>query len=145
MKDGPYRAMAFDFGLKRIGMAVGQSLLGTAEPLSTLPARDGIPNWDTIGQLLQTWQPDLMVVGLPLHMDKSRSDMTHRAEKFTRRLQGRFHLPCYCWDERLTSVAAEQRLKENTGKNKADLDSVAAQIILESWFSNYSQPPAKAL
>lgn len=129
----PFSALAFDFGTNRIGVAVGQSITGTAQPLRVLKARDGIPDWPAIAELIMQWQPALLIVGIPANLDDSRSDLTLRAEKFANRLNGRFHLPCYGIDERLTSVAAAERLKSQS--SRADLDSVAAQIILESWFS----------
>lgn len=133
----PFRALAFDYGTHRIGVAVGQSLTGTAQPLPVLTARDGVPDWTAVARLIDTWQPQRLVVGLPFNMDDTDATLKPRAEKFARRLEGRFHLPCYGIDERLTSVAAEAVVWE-TG-TRAALDSVAAQIILESWFSTLAQ------
>ncbi len=133
----PFSALAFDFGTNRIGVAIGQSITGTAQPLRVLKARDGIPDWAAIADLITQWQPALLVVGIPANLDDSRSDLTSRAEKFANRLNGRFHLPCYGIDERLTSVAAAERLRLQGGR--AELDSVAAQIILESWFSELAR------
>ncbi|MEZ5490112.1 MAG: Holliday junction resolvase RuvX [Gammaproteobacteria bacterium] len=128
-------ALGFDFGTRRIGVAYGQSISGTARPLAILPARDGIPDWQQIQQLMNTWQPDLLVVGLPYNMDGSDSDLLLRATKFGNRLHGRFHLPCYGIDERLSSKAAE----ELAGSRGEPLDSIAAQLILESWFAELRQ------
>ena len=125
-------ALAFDFGSKRIGVAFGQSLTDTAQALPILRSRDGIPDWDEVAKLIATWQPDVLVVGQPYNMDGSDSELLVRAEKFANRLHGRFHLPCYGIDERLSSVAAEELMGSHKGQA---VDSVAAQIILETWFS----------
>ncbi|MDX1454338.1 MAG: Holliday junction resolvase RuvX [Gammaproteobacteria bacterium] len=137
--------LAFDHGLRRIGVAVGNALTATASPLTTLAARDGIPDWDAIGTMLAEWQPRALLVGLPYNLDGSRQDMTDRAEKFSRRLAGRFQMPVHLVDERLSSAEAEQRLKElrQAGSRKrvakGDIDSAAACIILESWLAKEGQ------
>ena len=131
-RSGLLTVLAFDFGTNRIGVAFGQSLTGTAEALSVLKARDGIPDWTEVERLISTWQPQALLVGLPYNMDGSESQLLKRAVKFGNRLNGRFHLPCYGIDERLSSVAAEELLK---GKTSRSVDSVSAQLILESWFN----------
>ncbi|MFM1897546.1 MAG: hypothetical protein RLZZ385_2620 [Pseudomonadota bacterium] len=125
--------MAFDFGTQRIGTAYGQSLTGTAQALPVIRARDGIPDWAALEALIKKWQPALLVVGVPRNLDDTQTELTRRAEKFARRLEGRLHLPCYGIDERLSSVAAEE-LSER-GTSRAAIDSLAAQVILETWFS----------
>ncbi|MGM0633614.1 MAG: Holliday junction resolvase RuvX [Pseudomonadota bacterium] len=126
-------ALAFDFGTRRIGVAYGQSLTGTARPLPVLPARDGIPDWDRLVALTEEWQPDVFVVGMPFNMDDSDSELLLRARKFANRLHGRLHRPCYGMDERLTSFEARgQLMREETS---GELDSVAARLILEGWFA----------
>jgi len=124
-------ALGFDYGTRRIGVAFGQSVSDTAQALSILPAADGIPDWDQVEKLIDTWQPDVLVVGLPYNMDGSESELLQRARKFANRLHGRLHLPCYGIDERLSSHAAE----ELAGTSEEPIDSVAAQLILESWFA----------
>lgn len=124
-------ALGFDYGTRRIGVAYGQSVSGTARALPILSAKDGIPDWDRVQKLIDAWQPDVLVVGMPFNMDGSESELMLRARKFANRLHGRFHLPCYGIDERLSSHAAE----ELTGNRDEAIDSVAAQLILESWFS----------
>jgi len=124
-------ALGFDYGTRRIGVAFGQSVSDTAQALSILPAADGIPDWDQVEKLIDTWQPDVLVVGLPYNMDGSESELLQRARKFANRLHGRLHLPCYGIDERLSSHAA----KELAGTSEEPIDSVAAQLILESWFA----------
>lgn len=129
--------MGFDFGLRRIGVAIGQELLGTASPVTTLGARDGIPRWDEVARLIDEWQPDLFVVGLPLNMDDTESDMCLRARKFARRLQGRYHRDFVMMDERLTSFAVKSKLVDQDGGRDFSVrpvDDLAAVLILESWF-----------
>lgn len=128
--------LAFDFGLRQIGVAVGNSLLGTTQALAILRAKDGIPDWGQLDSLLAEWQPDLLVVGDPLNMDGSQSELGERAAKFGRRLHGRFGLPVVNVDERLTSFEAKQQLEEegHSGDYKAKpADSIAAELILQSW------------
>lgn len=130
--------VGFDFGSKRIGIAVGQSVTGTAQPLKTIAARDGIPDWQQIDCLLQEWQPTDLVVGVPYNMDGSESEMSLRAKKFARRLNARFNLPCHGMDERLSSREAMEQMRsmENQGiKHKQGLDSYAAVVIVESWLA----------
>src|SRR5690554_6952006 len=98
--------LAFDYGLRQIGVAVGNRVLGTAQALTVLRARDGIPDWTEIARLLDEWQPGLLVVGDPLNMDDSVSPLAERARKFARRLHGRFGLPVVMADERLSSFEA---------------------------------------
>ena len=135
--DEPVSALGFDYGTQRIGVAFGQSLTGTAQRVCVLKARDGIPDWDQIEALIGEWKPNLFVVGIPYNLDGSESELMVRATKFANRLNGRFHKPSYSMDERLSSVeAAELALKENSGaKKRAAIDDIAAQIILENWFS----------
>ena len=135
--DEPISALGFDYGTQRIGVAFGQSLTGTAQPICVLRARDGIPDWAEIESLIAEWRPNLFVVGLPYNLDGSESDLMVRAVKFANRLNGRFNKPSYGMDERLSSVeAAEQVLEENRGsKKRAAIDDIAAQIILQNWFS----------
>ncbi|RXS42560.1 Holliday junction resolvase RuvX [Idiomarina sp. 29L] len=132
--------IGFDFGTKSIGVAVGQRITGTASPLSALKAKDGIPNWDTIEQLFKEWQPEQLVVGLPLNMDGTEQPLTQRAKKFGNRLHGRFGLPVAFQDERLTSTAAREELFNAGGFKKLDkglVDSQAALLIVEDFLSSY--------
>lgn len=118
--DEPISALGFDYGTQRIGVAFGQSLTGTAQPICVLRARDGIPDWAEIESLIAEWRPNLFVVGLPYNLDGSESDLMVRAVKFANRLNGRFNKPSYGMDERLSSVeAAEQVLEENWGSKKS--------------------------
>jgi putative Holliday junction resolvase len=124
-------ALGFDYGTRRIGVAFGQSVSGTARPLPILPAVDGVPDWNQVAKLIDAWQPDVLVVGMPYNMEGSEGELVTRARKFANRLHGRFHLPCYGIDEHLSSHAAE----ELVDSSDEPLDSIAAQLILESWFA----------
>jgi putative holliday junction resolvase len=131
----PRVLLGFDFGTKRIGVAVGQQLTGTARALTTLRNRDGAPDWEAIGKLLATWQPDALVVGLPLNLDGSDHAITRLARRFGNRLRGRYNLPVFTIDERLSSAEAERLLAEQGRFDKADVDKLAARLILESWLT----------
>lgn len=133
--------LGFDYGLRRIGVAVGQALTATATPLPALNARDGVPDWNVIARLLEEWQPGAIVIGVPYNMDDSRQEMTDRAERFARRLHGRFNIPVHTVDERLSSHEAEDRLRtaRQQGRRgriaKAEIDSAAACVLLETWLN----------
>lgn len=130
----PETLLAFDFGRKRIGVAVGQSVTGTAAPLATLVARDGQPDWEEVEHIITTWQPAALVVGLPCHLDGTEQDITTEARRFARRLESRYGLPVHLVDERLTSYEAERWVEEQRMSNTIDVDQIAAQIILQNWF-----------
>jgi len=132
--------LGFDFGTKSIGVAVGQQLTGTARALTALKAQDGIPDWNLIGKLLKEWQPDYVVVGLPLNMDGTEQPLTERARKFANRLHGRFGVRVEMQDERLSTVEARADLFERGGfraLQKGQVDSQSAVIILEDWFDTH--------
>ncbi|GAB3113010.1 Holliday junction resolvase RuvX [Aestuariicella hydrocarbonica] len=136
----PQSLLAFDYGTQNIGVASGQSLTQSCSELPALKARDGIPNWDDVGKLLQEWQPDLVLVGLPLNMDDSESELSTRARKFGNRLHGRFGVQVQMVDERLSTFAAKEEAAERGHKGnygQAPIDSIAARLILESWFNQH--------
>lgn len=129
--------MAFDFGTKSIGVAIGQEITATARPIASLKARDGIPDWEQLQKLLNEWKPDLVVVGLPLNMDGTEQPLTARARKFANKIHGRFGTVVKLHDERLSTVEARAGLFEHGGfraLNKGSVDSASAVIILESFF-----------
>lgn len=131
--------IAFDFGTKSIGCAVGQSITATAQPLPAFKAQEGIPQWQQIEQCLTQWQPNLVVVGLPLNMDGTEQDLTQKAKKFANRLHGRFGVQVVLHDERLTTTEARANIFQRGGfraLTKSKVDSIAACLILESWFEN---------
>jgi len=132
--------LGFDYGSKQIGVAVGQVITGQARELCILKAQNGVPDWQKVDALLREWQPDAIVVGLPLNMDGSPSEMSERAEKFARRLNGRFNLPVHTHDERLTTYEAKgQRLQQgqNSGYRERPVDALAAALLLEGWLAEH--------
>ena len=134
--------MGFDYGTRKIGVATGQLITRTATPIAIITARDGIPNWSEIEALINEWRPTQFVVGLPLNMDGTESDISRRALKFARRLTGRFNLPHHTIDERLTTREAKEQhglrrefQKRSQKESQQQIDDIAAKIILESWLS----------
>lgn len=137
--------LALDFGLRRIGVAAATPLTGTATPLTTISAHHGEPEWPQLDALIKEWQPECLLLGLPLNSDMSESDMTARVRKFAELLHERYELQVNFMDERYTSAEAEARLKQQrrTGLRskrikKTDIDSLAAAIIAESWMRDAS-------
>lgn len=143
MPDNPvshHVLLGFDFGMKRIGVAVGQTITHSAQALTILAARDGIPDWSQVLQLVTSWRADGLVVGIPFNMDGTEQHTTHAARKFAQRLATHTALPIYTVDERLTTVTAKALLSEHTQrKPPAEIDSYAAKLILESWLRQYSR------
>jgi len=134
---GQRTVIGFDFGKKYIGVAVGQEITGSASPLGSIKANDGIPDWDYLHNYLKEWQPDLVVVGLPLNMDGSEQQLTKDARKFGNRVAGRFGLKVEFQDERLTTADAKEQLFARGGyKNlkKDNIDAESARLIIESFF-----------
>ncbi|HET6725102.1 MAG TPA: Holliday junction resolvase RuvX [Gammaproteobacteria bacterium] len=145
-RNQPFYALGFDFGLRRIGIAVGQSLTATAGGLGVVAARDGEPDWEAIERLAAEWHPQALVVGLPYNADGSEQPLTARARDFARALGERLDLPVSLVDERLSSHAAETELKDErqAGRRrlrKGDIDSRAARLILESWLREFEKLP----
>ena len=133
--------MAFDFGEKRIGVATGETMLKVAHPLTTINAEENEAKFTQIGRLIAEWRPALLIVGLPMHMDGESHAMTSLSKKFAQRLEGRYNLPVVMVDERLSSAEASQNLRAagvSGIKQKAMLDAVAAQSILQSYFDALS-------
>ena len=135
--------IAFDFGEKRIGTAIGQTVTRTATPLETIPVRGTRPDWSAIARLIDTWKPDALVVGLPLNMDGTDQWITARARRFANRLHARSGLPVHLADERLSTREAWTRLIES-GSRRDGPDPVAAQIILEGWFAEDGDAHSRA-
>lgn len=131
--------LAFDFGMKSIGVAIGQSITGTSSPLKALNAVDGIPNWDNVKALIDEWQPTILLVGLPLNMDGTEQDITQNVKRFAGRLKHKYNLDVLLHDERLSTVDAKARLFELGGfkkLGKGKVDSVSACLIYESWLAS---------
>ena len=128
--------LGFDFGMKRIGVAVGQALTKTARPLTVLKANQGIPDWKQLEKLIKIWQPEALIVGLPLNMDGTEQPLTASAREFIKNLQNHAKLPVYEMDERLSTKDARERLFAEGGYKALQtiqIDSVAAQLILQNW------------
>ncbi|MFI4962851.1 MAG: Holliday junction resolvase RuvX [Legionellales bacterium] len=131
--------LGFDFGYKRIGLAVGQRLTCSASPLSTLNAKLGIPDWDLVGKLIAEWRPDALIVGIPTCIDGSELYTTAAARRFAKQLRKRFALEVHLVDERLSTVEARAHLFAEGGYRKmkqAEVDGIAACIILEQWLQH---------
>ena len=129
--------LGFDYGTRKIGVAVGQTLTGTANPLETLLLVSNKPDWERIGKLIEQWQPEALVVGLPLDVDDTETDATAPARRFSRQLEGRFRLKVHLADERFTSFEARDRLGHKA-KRWEDYDAMAAKLILETWLDEHS-------
>lgn len=130
--------IGFDFGMKRIGVAIGQTITQTARPLETLPAKEGVPDWQHLTKLLKKWQPSILVVGIPVNMDGSDQPITNHARQFARTLREQYNLRVDEMDERLTTKDARERLFAQGGYKAlqdGQVDQVAAQLILQNWFA----------
>lgn len=136
--------LGFDFGTKRIGIAIAQEVTGTASPLTTVKAIKQKPDWQSITKIITEWQPDLLVVGIPLHMDGTEQAMTQAAKRFSNQLNGRYQIPIALIDERLSSNEAEsiiserneQSITRSVFQHKEQIDMISAQLILQSWMSS---------
>lgn len=141
-KIGERTVLGFDFGTKFIGVAVGQELTGTASPLGSIKAKDGIPNQDQLVKFFSEWQPNLIVVGLPLNMDGTNQNVTFAAKKFGNRIANQFKLPVEFVDERLTTADAKEQLFAQGGYRnlkKDNIDAESARLIIESYFESQYQ------
>jgi putative Holliday junction resolvase len=138
MPDGV--VLAFDFGTRRIGVAVGEMMLGQARPLTTLDVATNDARFSAIAKLIAEWLPALLVVGLPRSLDGEEGEMTDRCRRFARRLEGRYRLPVTMIDERLSSATAEEQLRErglDWRARKSRLDAEAAAILLQNYFDEH--------
>lgn len=132
--------LGFDFGPRKIGIAVGQTITRSATPLTTLRSRDAQPDWARIQGLIRDWQPSALVVGLPFNMDDTEASGSEQARRFAEQLQARFALPVYLVDERLTSREARRQLAERERRppTREAVDALAAALILETWLCEYA-------
>ena len=131
--------LGFDFGMKRIGVAVGQAITQSATPLTTIHANAGVPDWNSLTKLLQEWKPQALVVGIPLNMDGTDQPITEDAKNFALELKSHFKIPTFGMDERLSTKDARDRVFQAGGYKKlqsTEIDAVAAQLILEHWLSS---------
>lgn len=140
VKMGADTYLGFDFGTKKIGVAVGQTTTATASPLQTIPSVRQAPDWETIGKLIRQWQPAGLVVGVSRQQDGTDNPVTPRMVKFCRQLEGRYQLPVFQQDEMLTTYEAKQLLFDEVNVNATKLwavqDQLAAQLILQTWLNN---------
>jgi putative Holliday junction resolvase len=135
----PTTVLGFDFGMRHIGVAVGQSITKTARGLAVITAHQGIPDWKKIATLITQWHPDALIVGLPLDMEDKETQITKAAKQFGQQLFQHFQLPIHYIDEKLSSREARTLLMEKREKlEKNKIDKMAAQLILESWLSQNS-------
>jgi len=137
-KKQPAVLLGFDYGARRIGVAVGQQLTRSATPIVTLTTRDGKPDWEAITRLVQEWRPDALVVGVPL-TDDEEHPVARAARRFGAQLKQRYGLPVHTVDERLSSHAAErgaEKANRRAGKKTA-IDHLAAQVILQTWLDEH--------
>ena len=130
--------LGFDFGLSKIGLAVGQMITQSANPLIILKANRGVPDWHAIQKIIDEWGVDALVVGLPLNMNGTEQPITHKARAFGEALKKQFELPVYFSDERLTTIAARDEMHTHVkGQARfANVDSVSAKLIVESWMAS---------
>ena len=138
--------LAFDFGTKSIGVAVGQRITGTARPLPAIKAQDGTPDWNLIERLLKEWQPDEIIVGLPLNMDGTEGERAAKSRKLAKTVELWSGLPVRMWDERQTTCAAADLLDESGtygSRRKEILDSVSATVILEDYLAWRKEHPGE--
>lgn len=141
MPGTPETIIAFDFGLRRIGIAVGQQVTNSANPLATVSNNDSGPDWQRIESLVREWRPQRLIVGMPTQADGSPADIGNSVEKFIDAL-GRFELPVETVDERLSSHEAEATLRSQRRQglrgriSKEEIDSAAATVIAERWLKN---------
>lgn len=143
MSDGT--VLGFDYGKKRIGVAVGQTITASARPLTTVAMQSDGPDWTRIDALIAEWRPEALVVGLPRHLDGREHEFAAPVQSFAAALQTRYALPVHLIDERLSSHEAAQRAAEqgrrhapHTRAAKEEVDRLAAQVILESWLMQHA-------
>ena len=128
--------LAFDFGTRHIGVAVGQTITKTSSPLTILNvAREGKEFWNTISNLIDEWKPDRLLVGKPLNMDGTPSDMMKKVDPFFQKLQKISNIPCELVDERLTSFEAKQLMQTDSKYDR--IDDLAAKIFLDNWIEHH--------
>ena len=141
MKAHPRVILAFDFGLKYIGLAIGQEITNTSHTFFSLKANSGLPNWDELDVIVKDWKPELFVVGNPLNMDGSNSKIKNKSDNFSKLINKRYNIPVELMDERLSTREATDRMRSDSiflTASAADIDGLSAQVILESWFGEQS-------
>ena len=128
--------LGFDFGLRKIGVALGQTITQSARPLAILQAKAGVPDWSSIDRLIDEWQPQILVVGIPFDLDATNEHITKAAEAFAEAIEQRYSVPLHRVDERLSSRAAHDLLDSQPDKKRRhtdQIDDIAAMLIVETW------------
>ena len=128
--------MAFDYGLRNIGIAIGQNITKSASTFYAIKAKEGVPDWMKLDLIIEEWEPDLFIVGDPFNMDGTKSKFQKKITKFSTELKKRYEIELHMMDERLTTKEAIERIhnKPDGIKDSANKHSISAQIILEDWF-----------
>ena len=142
MTNSQRTVMSFDYGLSQIGVAIGNCMLATTQPLAVISAKDGQPQWQVLDDLIKEWRPDMLIVGDPLNMDGTASEFSVRAHKFARRLHGRLGLEVALVDERLSSFEAKHNSREQGHRGdykRQPVDSLAAELILRTWLAENTE------
>lgn len=137
----PQTVLGFDFGLRHIGVAIGQTVTGTANPLLSISAQNGEPQWEKITALIAHWKPNALLVGLPYALDGSEHGITRAARRFAQELEQRYQLPVHLVDERFTTLEARRHLFEQGGARaltKGSIDGWSAKIITENGLKLWS-------
>jgi len=141
MPEQSISVIGFDYGTHWIGSAIGQTRTGTASPLKGIRVINKQPEWSVISKLIETWQPSVLVVGLPTSMQEIPSAMTEKARRFSRQLEGRYQIKTELVDERLTTREAWQIVEQSATRrvDKAEIDCIAAVLITENWLSQHAR------
>ena len=128
--------MAFDYGLRNIGIAIGQNITKSASTFYAIKAQDGIPDWIKLDSIIEEWEPGLFIIGDPFNMDGTKSEFQKKIAKFSTELKNRYEIELQMIDERLTTKEAKERIQDKPDgiKDSANKHSISAQIILEDWF-----------
>ena len=128
--------MAFDYGLRNIGIAIGQNITKSASTFYAIKAKEGVPDWVKLDSIIEEWEPGLIIVGDPFNMDGTKSEFQKKIAKFSTELKNRYEIELQMIDERLTTKEAKERIQDKPDgiKDSANKHSISAQIILEDWF-----------
>ncbi|WMY97516.1 MAG: Holliday junction resolvase RuvX [Arsenophonus sp.] len=128
--------IGFDFGIFNIGVAIGQTITNTAQPINFLKSKNGCPNWEKIQKIFQIWKPSIAIIGLPLNMDGTEQNISYKSRNFATQIKKKYRIPIQLHDERLSTVEARKILFQKKGYKsltKKNINSISAVIILESW------------
>ena len=136
MTEEPGVVMAFDYGLRNIGIAIGQNITKSASTFYVIKAKEGEPDWIKLDSIVKEWEPALFIVGDPFNMDGTKSEFQKRISHFSTELKNRYKIRLHMMDERLTTKEAKERIKTESSelKKSTNKHSISAQIILEDWF-----------